>query len=269
MNKEQIIKSLKEIKNVISVTCSNTIESITTKKEDLTTSINKLEKNTQEVIGLKDILSKVELRGSIPNFILEGYESADIKEKNGVNYLEFIYRDGKARVICQKLDDKSIFPNYNYNIDRKFNGENGLVSYKYNTQNNRADYTMCVRDENCVSNIKGQVKSTKKNVSYIEAASKVYTYRSLELLKPFFNFNNEKIEIVSNVVNGFRSQYLPTYEDTYTCKRVGEKVTLEYNGEDNFNSIESYNEGLGMKVGFESYINGEMRPLDALVRILK
>ena len=33
--------------------------------------------------------------------------------------------------------------------------------------------------------------------------------------------------------------------------------------------IESYNEGLGMKVGFESYINGEMRPLDALVRILK
>ena len=128
---------------------------------------------------------------------------------------------------------------------------------------------MCVRDENCVSNIKGQVKTTKKTVSFIEAESKVYSYKSLELLKPFFNFDNEKIEIVSNVVNGFRSQYLPTYEDTYACKRVGKKVNLEYNGEDNFKSIESYNEGIGMKVGFESYINGEMRPLDVLVRKLK
>ena len=43
----------------------------------------------------------------------------------------------------------------------------------------------------------------------------------------------------------------------------------EYNGEDNSALLKLLNQGAGMKIGFESYINGEMRPTDYLVRKLK
>ena len=112
-----------------------------------------MERNTQEVLGLKDLLHRINQKDTIPNFILDGYVSSEIIQKNGVNYLDITYLDGKARITCEKLDTKSIVPTYRYSIKRKFNNENGLVAYRYNTNSNDADYRMCIRDDKGISNI--------------------------------------------------------------------------------------------------------------------
>ena len=266
MKKEQLIKNLKELRDTLYVTYSNAIDSINSKKENITTSINIMEKNTQEVMGLKELLNKINQRDTIPNFILDGVISSEIKQKNGVNYLEIIYADGKAKATCEKLDTKSILPAYKYHITRKFKGDNALVSYRYDTQYNRADYRMCLRDENGISATKGQIKTQNRCVSYVDAESKVYTYDALEKLKPLYNFENEHIAVVANVVENFRPQYIPSYEESYVSEVFGDRAYSKYNGESNSDLLKDYESGLAMKVGFESYITGDMRPANALIK---
>ena len=269
MKKEQIIKNLKELRDTIYVTYSNTVDSINSKRVDFTTTINNMERNTQEVLGLKELLSKTYYSGSVPKFMLGGFLTADIVEKNGVNYLELVYKDGKARISCAKNEEKTLFPTYRYHINRKFNGENGLVTYRYNSKDERADYNMCLRDDNGISNIKGEIKANKKTLQYVDGKSKVYTFDTLDKLKPLYNFKNDNIAVISNVVGNFRPQYLPSYEDSYVSEVIGERAYCKYNGVSNSDLLKDYESDLGMIVGFDSYIFGDMRPSDALVKKLK
>ena len=272
MNKrEQLIKGLKEIKDTIYVTYTNAVDTITTKKINFDETINNLEKNTREVIGLKDILSRISPANyishnySVPNSLLGGYQTAEIKAKNGVNYLELIYLDGKAKVTCERIDTKSIFPVYKYKINRIYNRQNGLASYIYDTQSNRVDYHVFLRNDEGISNIKGQIKSNRYEMIYADGETKAYSYDSLSVIKPLFDFKSENMAVIANVVENFRPQYLPTYEDTFVSEVVNDKVHCKYNGLDH-NDLNSFISGEGMRIALDSYMSGELRPANALTK---
>jgi len=272
MNKrEQLIKGLKEIKDTIYVTYTNAVDTITTKKINFDETINNLEKNTREVIGLKDILSNISPANyishnySVPNSILGGYQTAEIKAKNGVNYLELTYLDGKAKVTCERIDTKAFFPVYKYKINRIYNGQNGLASYIYDNHCNRVDYHVFLRNDEGISNINGQIKSKRYEMIYADGKTKAYSYDSLSVIKPLFDFKSENMAVIANVVENFRPQYLPTYEDTFVSEVVNDKVHFKYNGLDQ-TDLNSFISREGMRSALDSYISGELRPANALTK---
>jgi hypothetical protein len=71
--------------------------------------------------------------------------------------------------------------------------------------------------------------------------------------------------VIANVVENFRPQYLPTYEDTFVSEVVNDKVHCKYNGLDQ-NDLNSFISGEGMRIALDSYMSGELRPANALTK---
>ncbi len=197
------------------------------------------------------------------NMLLDGYTSTNINEEE--NYLELYYTDGKAKITCEPFEVKGLINKTEYKYNIKLRKEKSLASIVYESNRNKAFYNICTKDENSVNSFNGEITSKKGNIESILGSSKAFTYRALYNLKPSVDFENEPINVVASYVNNFPNRYIPTYEDTFDLAVFGEYAFFKYNGVADETTIKDYDKEQGIKVAFNSYINGDLRPADAVV----
>ena len=197
------------------------------------------------------------------NMLLDGYTSTDINEEG--NYLELYYEDGKAKITCEPFEVKGLIKKTEYKYNIKVRKNNFISEYIYESNRNKVSYDICTKNEQGVYKYNGEISTKKGEVDTIFGTSKAYNYKTLYHIKPSVDFEAEPIQVVSNYVGNFSNRFIPTYKDTFDLAVFCDRPYLKYNEEQHNDLVQDYDKTTGINVAFHTYINGDLRPANALV----
>lgn len=166
-----------------------------------------------EALEIKALKELINSKSGIIDSIIKGYKTSNIVYKNGNPVLLLKYKNGKAKVTVDYVEENDNQINAKYNIRKLSDYENTLSHYTYDSKSQTIEYETCSRDNRGISNCKGYIERDKNLSNHTAGVTRFYDFKTLNENIKLYDVEREPMSIVSNVVKDSKLNIKPLFEE--------------------------------------------------------